>query len=50
MEHLQKGPWPAGKCQFKPGDLVLEPEAIMQMWAYSRVAIKTVVAAKKAAA
>lgn len=50
MEHLQKGPWPAGKCPFKPGDLVLEPEAIMQIWAYSRVAIKTVVAAKKAAA
>jgi hypothetical protein len=29
---------------------VLEPEAIMQMWAYSRVAIKTIMAARQAAA
>ena len=49
VEHLQE-PWPAGRCPFKPGDLALEPEAIMQMWAYSRVAIKTIVAAKQAAA
>jgi hypothetical protein len=49
LEHLQE-PWLAGKCPFKKGDLVLDPETIMQMWAYSRVAIKTIVAARQAAA
>ena len=38
------------KCPFKKGDLVLDPETIMQMWAYSRVAIKSIVVAREAAA
>jgi hypothetical protein len=34
LDHLQQ-PWLAGKCPFKNGDLVLDAEAIMQMWAYA---------------
>jgi hypothetical protein len=38
-----------GKCPFKNGDLVLEPETIMQIWAYTDFAIRKIAAFRQAA-
>ena len=46
---LELSVWLAGKCPFKQGDLVLEPETIMQIWAYANFAITKIVAFRRAA-
>jgi hypothetical protein len=48
LDHLRE-PWLAGKCPFKKGDAVLEPETIMQMWVYLDFATKKICAFRQAA-
>jgi hypothetical protein len=48
LDHLQQS-WLAGKCPFKKGDLVLDAETIMQMWAYTDFAVRKIVAFRQAA-
>jgi hypothetical protein len=45
---LLRAPWLAGKCPFKKGDAVLEPETIMQMWVYLDLATKKICAFRQA--
>jgi hypothetical protein len=48
LDHLRQ-PWLAGKCPFKNGDLFLEPETIMQIWAYSDIVLRKIGAFRQAA-
>lgn len=40
IDHLTQ-PWQAGKVPFQVGDTVLDPESLIKMWAYARVACKS---------